>query len=481
MIRNASEKSSSNSKEFRIRTHYHPFFNQYMVPQNIDFNNNRLANFHRRHSGLNVIYDVPAADPGLEDEYIAKLVSSDDAPDLMWMDRDRYYHFASLGVLTETTPYLDEMHDYVSLVKDTGILEAAKYQDKLLCFPDISEETDMNQTTEGGIFVRQDIMENLKLSAPATINDYYHLLKTVQEKTGYIPLAVRNDCIFSSDFRAIKAAFRVALSYKRVGDRLEYIWIQPEYKEYLSFMHMLYAEGLLDNEYSEVNTTELMKKFTEDKVFSGIDGWAFPSANLVDIAKKIAGAKLVYLPQPYGPNGEKALVAKRYPAEDFWVVPKGAKHKEAAAKFMNYMATPIAKRAQDCGIEGIDYTLNSDGTVNQTLEESLGIVWRACFEIMNTPASFQLRLKNKGYLWAYNQGLEGQNDAEMEDDLFFSKAPNSEFLKIQAKLALQPFVDEKEKKFIKGELNISEFDTYVQELKSRGLDELTAGLNKWLK
>jgi hypothetical protein len=32
-------------------------------------------------------------------------------------------------------------------------------------------------------------------------------------------------------FSAIKAAYRVALNYKEVGDKLEYIWIQPEFKD----------------------------------------------------------------------------------------------------------------------------------------------------------------------------------------------------------------------------------------------------------
>lgn len=461
--------------ELKIRMHYHGEIDTTMATKGIDYNNNKIANFHREHSGINVTFEPALANGEQERQKQALILASNDVPDLMHVNRTDYFKYALQGAFEETEPYLKNMPDYVALVeKYEGVLDAVRVNGKLYCFPSINEAQDMNNTHGGGIMVRKDVMDKLGIATPKTIEDFYNMWKTVKEQTNYIPLSSAGD-----GFSAIKAAFRVALDYKEVGDKLEYIWIQSEFKEYLTFMNRLYKEKLLDQEYITMTSTNLTEKFMGDQLYSTNTGWAYACVQVRDIGQKIPGAYMAFLPQPTGPNGEKALLFKNWPVQKIWVIPKAAKNKEAAAKFMNYMATKEAKMTQDYGIEGEDYTLDASGNPVYTQEQQMNVTWRIVYEMMDTPESFKVRLVGKGYDWAYNQALEGQKDADMTTNLLALLPPSEEFQKVQQRLALDTFIKEEVAKFIMGDRPISEFDNFVQELKSKGLDEQTEALNKW--
>ncbi len=470
----AATAQPSEPMKLTVRMFYHGEIDKTMAQQQLDFNNNKIANFHREKSGVDVTFVPALADAAQETQKKAMILASNDTPDLMDMSRDEYYKYALQGVLAETTPYLANMPDYTKLAGQ-DVLDGPLFKGKLYCFPSVLEEQDLNRTHSGGILVRKDVLTAQNIATPKTIDDFYAMWKTIKEKTSYIPLTIASD----NTVGAIKAAFRVALDYKEVGGKLEYIWVQPEYKSYLEFMNKLYKEQLLDNEYMTVNATTLVEKLMGDKAFSTINGWAFACVNVRDIGTKITGAEMAFLPQPSGSDGQKALLFNGWPVQRLWVVPAAAKNKDAAAKFMNYMATAESKAVQDYGIEGEDYTKGADGAVTQTTEQQMNVTWKICYEVMATPDSFKVRLKAKGYDWAYNQALDAQKDAEITTDLLKVLPPDDSFLKLQQQLALKTYIDEETAKFISGARALTEFDNFVKELKDKGLDQQTEALNTW--
>lgn len=467
------EKAQEEPLELKIRMHYHSEIDNYMAKNQIKYDDNKIANFHRENSGVNVTFEPALADGQQESQKKAMILASNDTPDLMEMNRNDYFKYAMQGVLTETEPYLEMMPDYVKLIGE-NIRDAIRYKGKMYSFPSELEEIDLHRDT-GAIMVRKDVLDDLNIDKLETIEDFYQMWKTVKEQTDYIPLT-------STGFAPIQAAFRVALDYKEVGDdELEYIWVQPEYKEYLSFMNRLYTEGLLDKEYITLDTTRLVEKFMGDQAFSTCTGWSFPVTRLRELGEKIDGAEVSFLPQPAGVDDTKGLLYFSWPAQRLWVVPAAAKNKEAAAKFINYMATEEAKMVQDYGIEGEDYTMGADGQPEYTTEQQMAATWRICYEMMNTADSFKIRLVAKDYDWAYDQLLEGQKNADITDNILGILPPDDEFLKLQQKLALDTIVDEETTNFITGDRPISDFDKFVEELKAAGLDEQTEALNKWYK
>lgn len=468
----ASNNPDAEPLKLTIRMFYHGEIDQTMATNGIDFNDNKIANFHRENSGVNVTFEAALADGTQESQKKAMILASNDTPDLMDMNREDYFKYAMQGALSETEPYLQDMPDYITLAGQ-DVLDAVRFKGKMYAFPSILEEQDLNRTHGGGILVRKDIMDELGIATPKTIEDYYSMWKTVKEETEYIPFSSAGD-----NFSAIKAAFHVALDYKMNADKLEYIWIQPEYKDYLTFMNRLYSEELLDREYITSTGTNLTEKLMGDQAFSTNQGWAYACVNVREIGQKITGAEMAFLPQASGPDGSKALLNNGWPVQRLWVIPTSAKNKEAAAKFMNYMATPESKMVQDYGIEGENYTLDGGKPVF-TAEQQAEVTWRICYEIMATPDSFKVRLVNKGYDWAYNQALDAQKDADITTNILNILPPDDEYQKLEQKLALKSFVAEETTKFIMGDRPISEFDDFISELTNKGLNEQTEALNKW--
>ncbi|MDD4139949.1 MAG: extracellular solute-binding protein [Eubacteriales bacterium] len=471
-----STTSSGEPMKMLVRMFYHGEIDKTMAQGGIDFNDNKFANFHRENSGVDVTFEPALADGASEAQKKAMILASNDTPDLMDMNRTEYYKYASQGVLTDVEPYLAQMPDYSTLVNSYGdnLIEYVRFNGKVYAFPSVLEESDLNRTHAGGIGVRKDVMDDLGIAVPKTITDYYNMWKTVKEKTELIPLTSAGD-----GFSAIKAAYRVALNYKEVGDKLEYIWVQPEFKDYLTFMNKLYNEGLLDQEFITTTGTTLTEKFMGDKAYSLNTGWATLCVSLRDIGTKIDGAEMAFMPQPTGPNGEKALLFHNWPVQRLWVIPEAAKNKEAAVKFFNYMSTKESKMVQDYGILNDDYTLDAAGKPVQTLEQQMNVTWKICYEVMATPDSFKVRLVAKGYDWAYTQAQEAEKDADFTRNLLAILPVDEEFLKVEQKLALSTFISEETIKFITGVRPMADFDKFVSELKAKGLDEQTEALNTW--
>jgi len=476
-----AKKTADKPPVLKIRMFYHGEIDKTMAPNNVDFNNNRIANFHRVNSGVNVVFEPALADGTQESQKKAMILASNDTPDLMDMSRTEYYKYAMQGVFAETEPYLSKMPDYTKLVPQ-DVLNAPRFKGKLYCFPSVLEEQDLNRTHSGGVMVRKDVLDSLGIAAPRNLEEYYAMWKAVKGKTKYIPLTVAGSGDgFANAFSAIKAAYRVALDYTVKGDKLEFIWVQPEFKAYLTYMNRLYAEQLLDNEYITLNTTRLTEKLMGDQAFSSIQGWAYACVNVRDIGVKVPKASFAFTPQPSGPADAKALLYNNWPVQRMWVVPVAAKNKDAAAKFMNYMATPQSKMVQDYGIQGTDYTLGTDGKPVFTPAQQSAVTWKICYEVMATPASFKVRLVAKGYDWAYNQALAGQKDAEITSNILAVLPNDDTYQKVEQKLALKTFVDEETAKFISGARPVAEFDKFVAELEKKGLPEQTAALNAWFQ
>lgn len=114
-----------------------------------------------------------------------------------------------------------------------------------------------NDSTSGLLFINQTWLDNLGLNTPATVEEYYEVLKAFKEQDpngnglpDEIPLS------FCQQFWATQ--FNMLLGFFGIADDANHIMIEdgnilfspskPEYYDALVFFHKLAAEGLLDVE-----------------------------------------------------------------------------------------------------------------------------------------------------------------------------------------------------------------------------------------
>jgi len=118
-----------------------------------------------------------------------------------------------------------------------------------------------------GIMYRSDLMDELGMEAPTTIDEFYNMLVAVKAKwPDMIPYA--NTSLNSN---RMKDAFGMWAEFG-VKDGKVVSNYDANIKEYLTFMNKLYTEGLLDVESAYQTSAQRREKIVAGKIFAWDDG-----------------------------------------------------------------------------------------------------------------------------------------------------------------------------------------------------------------
>jgi len=469
-----SATAEDEEKAITIRWRYHSLMNN-ITEADGSYYDNRITQAHNEQSGIKVTWEYALQD-GTEEtqKQILMLTSGADLPDMLQVSYTNYQAWAPQGLFVETTDAIPTMADYTALIPQDAI-DYATIDGSVYCFPSSQEEAEMKYGN--GIIVRYDLFEQLGIEEPQTTDEYVAMWKLVQEKwPDMIPLA-------GSGLEAIKCAFGVRGTTRLTdaGD-LQYHIVTDDYKAYVEFVHQLYAEGILNQEFGTSSTTTLEEQFTSGKAFSTDTGWATPATTLCHVYDYIEGSNLVYLPQITRDAETPAVLGEPVPVQLFAAIPVKKSDKfDISCEFINYMATPEAKRVQDYGIEGVDYQLDAEGNIQQTLEEQNAVGWKICYEILATAPSFYVRLYAKGfdrYFFSVIENREKSNVTVVPEYTQWMPT-NEEYVELNQELGVLNYASEQTTLFIIGQRDMSEWDAFQAELKDRGIDELTEKLNEW--
>lgn len=113
---------------------------------------------------------------------------------------------------------------------------------------------------------RQDILNELNLSVPATKDELYNVLKTIKTQTNMIPLTFD---MYTPLVYSVSAAFGIYSNWQEYEvdgkKEIRYYMDAPQYGEYVDFMTKLYSEGLIDSSVSTNASADCVLKFSSGK------------------------------------------------------------------------------------------------------------------------------------------------------------------------------------------------------------------------
>lgn len=272
-----------------------------------------------------------------------------------------------------------------------------------------------------------------------------------------------------TSFNSLSGAFGVDTVTVVKDGELEFSWIQPEYKEFLTTMKQWYDERLIDQEFP-VNTD------SKDKMISGqaaVSVAAWGDAKTIDDAlqERGQGGAVRYMAPPEGKDGHSGTPMRAL-ATTFQVIPVQAKNKEGAAEYFNYIFSEEGDILTTYGLEGEDYTVEGEEIV-QTPEQSDAIPWRTLYFLSDTDPSFFARLDAKGFL-PYYQPLEEYRQNREETN--FAPAVEEWDTRLTD---LRNFVEENAIQFILSRRDLNEFDQFVEEFNARGGTAAIDAMNEW--
>ncbi|WP_409344407.1 extracellular solute-binding protein [Paenibacillus sp. MBLB4367] len=448
----ATSSAAPVKKEIKYIAPYNPATDTFKDGLNI--NNNPIIKYHREKSGIDVQIEVlPRENPS---QKISLILASGDVPDwIPFGSKEDYFKLAKQGAFLQLDELIKKAPNYQKLVTPEQ-LDAARVDGKLYAF--VYPQT---ATVARGVLIRSDLLQELNLKQPNTLDEYVQVFKTIKEKKGITPLtAASSGEDFDSSLSAFAGAFGVGTTTVVKNGKLEFSYVQPEYKEYLTFLKMLFDEGLLDKEFPVLKTNNLTEKMIAGKAAAAVISWWDAKTITDTLATKIPNAKVDYQNLPVGPKGLSGMI-QEVPIARYSVIPKGAKNAEAMVEYLNYISSPDALKVQDFGFEGTNYKMENGKPV-QTIAQSNEIGWRIMYQLMDTKENFSNRLVSKGFTPYYNSLVD---DKQVKEETFFAPPIDGYDKKLSE---LRTFKNENVVKFIVGNRDLKEFDKFVEEFNARG-------------
>jgi len=210
-----------------------------------------------------------------------------------------------------------------------------------------------------GIMFNMDIMKELGLELPSTIDELYNVFKAYTEATG-------NPAFTSAkgawEIHSIMPAYGMGTAvWYAAGDEIVHRLNHPGLVDYVTFMQKLYAEGLLDPDMPINSSANAMEKFTTGRCLSMVSAFF----NYDSVASGFAAAgtnpELLFVPGLTLNEGETPILYRAASVSYHSAIPANAEHPEDVMKFLNILSQPENNKAIYIGEEGVHYEIKDGG------------------------------------------------------------------------------------------------------------------------
>lgn len=330
-----------------------------------------------------------------------------------------------------------------------------------------------------GPVLRKDLLDELGLEVPETIDEWYKVLTAFKESGKVkIPLAWAHKdwdtIVHAGNFIG---AYGVNNSFYREGETVKYGPIESGYKDFLLTFNKWYNEGLLDPDFATHgywdNLTPML--MAGDVGSACIHLWEYRTYYETVIQKENPKAELVVAPYTVLNKGDKFNFADSYHGLSGGLyITTSCKHPVEATKLIDFSYTPEATRMMNWGIEGVTYDM-VDGKPQRTkeMEENhmemtykyTSFVFRGFVDWDQNDSQYPYDLQHQAWdVWSDStiKGVLPQGMIKTEEE-------STKFGSVMTEI--ESYVDEMFLKFIMGLEPIDKFDEYVAQVKSMGIDD----------
>lgn len=392
-----------------------------------------------------------------------RFASGDIADIVMYQDPLQYKTHAEEGYLLPLDEFLDELKDvYTGLPDD--LVQASRISDgKVYGVP-------MRQLVATTVWIRQDWLDALNLSAPTNVDELYEVAKAFalndpdgnnkQDTFGLSGWGQGQDVYNGLGF--VYGAFGIPELYAmHVEDGTARFGITSQrMKEALTYIHRLVQEKIIDPEFFLNKVAD-----TDQKAIQGITGihqrqYAFEASNRAKIEEINPNAKWVPLDPISGPYGSGTGLLRNAA-----YISLSAKLKDDPVKLariiemIKWFATEEGIYYANFGIEGKNFTLEN-GTVKPT-DTPGGPLYYTLFLGQQAEAFKQSAMiaigDDVGPLYDREQALLKQQPVSIYDAVV-PPAGTADLFK---------FVNENLAAFAFGDRPLSEWDSFIQEAESK--------------
>jgi putative aldouronate transport system substrate-binding protein len=313
--------------------------------------------------------------PGSEyDEKVKLMIASNDLPD--FFVTPLFYDITEMAVqgqILELSQYKDLMPNYMNYLSKVknGMKRITNTEGEMYYFKEPSTPRfpeDKGMLIQNTSAYRYDVFKANNIKIPETLDEVYTAAKKLKELyPDKYPVATRWNSL-----RSLFSAHHVKDDIFWDGSKYVYGVLDEGYKDALQFANKLYAEKLLDPEYTIDTDDTLQRKALNGDNFMWLTQWFTSPGEYTRTANdgKIFAVSL-YPDNPKYGKAWQEVVNGNTPDLGWgtYCISAKAKNPEELIKLIDYQYSEENMRLVTWGIEGTTYTIGEDG--NPTFVDSL--------------------------------------------------------------------------------------------------------------
>lgn len=481
-----------------------------------DWNNQFLIQYIEKNLGIKM--DITTYTNEQWSTQFSLMLATNDLPDLFIganTAKDIINNAGTDGFLLDLSQYADWMPNYQALCEEYPLWanyqkadDGAVYGLSRLFPSRIGLSTAMNT------FVKKSWLEQVGMEMPTTLDEFYEVLVAFKEQDANgngdpndeIPLVyggTRGTRLSWILYCALGFCTQIGIDAK--DGEVYSTFVTEEYKAYLSFMHKLYAEGLLDPAAFIQTDDERVNKAATDVAGFFVDyGGLLTAIGGGDGSKFAEYDYLVGLTSEYNDSIDHPMGNSGYADGARTFVSASTKYPEAIARLVDFFLAPDADILCDYGVEGETFSYVADAFGNQvpsftgfwedkyateseykswiTLDETFKLIRKSSLDTLVEESADdvleQMIYEDPQYTYTSAASLE---KAMRQADRLVIPFPQLLYSADEAKersmlkTDIDTYVNMMTASFIMGEADIeSTWDSYVAEIERMGLDKLVA-------
>ena len=212
-----------------------------------------------------------------------------------------------------------------------------------------------------GMVVRKDWLNDLGMNEPVTYDDWYNMLKAFKDvKKAEAPMMLH----FSgfNSMNVFEGGYGITPTFFQVDGKIKYGPLESGYKDYISMLNKWYSEGLIDKDFATKQDFIPSSEFTASNKTGAFYSMYIDFAGLEAKATD-PNYEIVAVPTPVVNTGDKLHVRQKNTASGIvnWVITEACKDPVTVTKWLDYGYTEEGDILASYGFEGKTFEYGSDG------------------------------------------------------------------------------------------------------------------------
>lgn len=456
-----------------------------------DWNELMMWNEYEEMTNINVNWDEQVSMDALEERRNLALVN-EFLPDVFYasgLSNIDLYKYGQQGAFIELNNLIDNHAPNLKALLDENpeILKGLTFPDgKIYSLPTIREEDFLSLRIGAMPWYNKEWLDNLNMEVPETLDEFYDYLKAVKTENpsgdpdlNEVPYGGTNiDGLV--DF--LRGSFGIGnkgdgnLDTDPDSDELRFIPVTDAYKEMLEYIHMLFDEGLIQQNIYSIGWEQYMADGAEGKY--GVTLFWDPAHTFADGDDQyeyVGGSALK------GPHGDQIYSSITSSLSDpgSFVITKDNPDPAASIRWIDYFYSDEGARLIYMGIEDETFVKTEKGMyeyideIKQTSHRESAIAEYIPWVGTNPPGivkqdyfigseTSEATLATAEKIEPYIPEVVWPNFTYTEDENNFLSSVGND---------IEQYVSEQRDRFIVGELSFDKWDQYIETLEDMGLDE----------